>query len=86
MDQIVIRVKDKQKAQALANFLQALDFVETVTGSTAGFAKKGQHARKSGFFSLAGIWAGRDTSLGSIRKKAWPKRLFIPAIIKVNSR
>jgi hypothetical protein len=75
MEQIVIRVKDKQKAQALANFLQTLDFVETVTGSAAGIAKKSQQAKKGDFFPLAGIWSGRETSLESIRQKAWPKRL-----------
>ena len=31
MEKIVIQVKDKKKAQALKNFLQTLDFVESVT-------------------------------------------------------
>ena len=75
MEQIVIRVKDKQKAQALKSFLQTLDFVETVTGSEAGMAKKGRQSKKTDFFSLAGIWAGREVSLESIRQKAWSKRL-----------
>jgi hypothetical protein len=75
MEQIVIRVKDKQKAQALANFLQTLDFVETVTASAAGITKKSQRAKKGDFFSLAGLWAGRGTSQESIRLKAWPERL-----------
>jgi hypothetical protein len=46
MEQIVIRVKDKQKAQALANFLQTLDFVETVTGTAAGIEKKASEPRR----------------------------------------
>lgn len=75
MEQIVIRVKDKQKAKALANFLQTLDFVETVTGSDTDIAEKSQRTKKDDFFSLAGIWAGRETSLESVRQTAWPKRL-----------
>ena len=74
MEEIVIRIKDKKKARALANFLQTLDFVETVTTSASGIAQKSHHAKKGDFFSLAGIWEGRDTSLESIRQKAWPKR------------
>jgi hypothetical protein len=31
MEQIVIQVKDKKKAQALKEFLQTLDFVESVS-------------------------------------------------------
>ena len=75
MEQIVIRIKDKKKARALANFLQTLDFVETVTASASSISQKSRHAKKGDFFSLAGIWEGRDTSLESIRQKAWPKRL-----------
>jgi hypothetical protein len=72
MEQIVIQVKDKKKAQALKDFLQSLDFVESV--SQPAKSKKGRQAKHVDFFSLAGLWAGRDTSQESLRIKAWPQR------------
>ena len=72
MEQIVIQVKDKKKAQALKDFLQTLDFVESVT--QPGLSRKGRRTKKTDFFSMAGLWAGRDISQESIRKKTWPQR------------
>lgn len=75
MEQITIQVKNKQKAQALMNFLRALDFIEEVTASDLpAFKPKGRASEKD-FFALAGLWAGRDVTLDSIRQKAWPVRL-----------
>ena len=72
MEQIVIQVKDKKKAKALKDFLQTLDFVESVT--QPGLSRKGRQIKKADFFSMAGLWAGRDISQESIRKDAWPQR------------
>ena len=72
MEQIVIQVKDKKKAKALKDFLQTLDFVESVT--QPDLTRKGRQIKKADFFSMAGLWAGRDISQESIRKKAWPQR------------
>ncbi|HEY5158180.1 MAG TPA: hypothetical protein VII93_09500 [Anaerolineales bacterium] len=72
MEQIVIQVKDKKKAQALKNFLQSLDFVESVT--EPGVNRQGRQIKSADFFSIAGMWAGRDISQESIRKEAWPPR------------
>jgi hypothetical protein len=72
MEQIVIQVKDKKKAQALKNFLQTLDFVESVT--EPGVNRQGRQIKSADFFSIAGLWAGRDISQESIRKEAWPQR------------
>ena len=72
MEQIVIQVKDKIKAQALKDFLQTLDFVESV--SQPGSSKKGRQIKNVDFFSLAGLWAGRDISQENLRKEAWPQR------------
>ncbi len=69
MEQIVIQVKDKKKAQALKNFLQTLDFVESVT--EPGVNRQGRQIKSADFFSIAGLWAGRDISQESIRKEAW---------------
>ena len=43
MEQIVIQVKDKKKAQALKDFLQTLDFVESV--SQTAMSRKGRQAK-----------------------------------------
>jgi hypothetical protein len=72
MEQIVIQVKDKKKAQALKNFLQTLDFVESV--SEPGANRQRRQIKSADFFSIAGLWAGRDISQESIRKEAWPQR------------
>lgn len=74
MKQIIIQVKDLQKAKALMDFLQTLDFVEAVKSSNVFTAKKSKQAKESDFFALAGLWAGREISLDSIRQKAWPER------------
>ena len=73
MEQITIQVKNKRKAQALIEFLKAMDFVEAVT---SGFTipKPQSQVDEQDFFALKGLWAGRDISLESIRQKAWPAR------------
>ena len=73
MEQITIQVKDKKKAQALINFLKALDFIEEVTSKETSSPPKGKENEKD-FFALAGLWSGRDITLDSIRQKAWPGR------------
>jgi hypothetical protein len=72
MEQIIIQVKDKKKAQVLKDFLQTLDFVDSVT--QAGKSKKVRQIKNPDFFSLVGLWAGRDISQESLRKAAWPSR------------
>ena len=73
MEQITIQVKNKQKAQALINFLKALDFVEEVT-TTDTSLEAGDRINDKEFFALAGLWAGRKVTLDSIRQKASPTR------------
>ena len=73
MEQITIRIKDKKKAKNLLNFLKTLDFVESVA-STDMPAEKRQ-GEEADFFAMAGLWAGRDISLQSLREKAWPYRV-----------
>jgi hypothetical protein len=74
MEQITIRVKDKQKARVLKDFLQTLDFVETIASQDRPIARKNRQGNSAAFFTMAGIWAKRDISLETIRKKAWPPR------------
>ncbi len=75
MEQITIQVKNKQKAQALINFLKAMDFIEDVTASDLSTLKPKARVNNKEFFALAGLWAGRDVTLDSIRQKAWPTRV-----------
>jgi len=74
MEQIVIRVKDRKKAQSLLDFLKSLDFVESVTEKEMLTDEISDADGETDFFALAGLWAGRDVSLTSIREKAWPYR------------
>ena len=70
MEQIVIQVKDKKKARVLKKFLKTLDFVESVT--EPDLAKQTRKIKSVDFFSMAGLWAGRDISQEDILKEAWP--------------
>lgn len=74
MEQITIRVKDKQKARRLVDFLKTLDFVEKVSSSNVTDLEDRQKSLEEDFFALAGLWSERDVSLQSIREKAWPYR------------
>lgn len=71
MEQITIQIKDRRKARALLNFLASLDFVEAISSADLSFAEGQQHHADDDFFALAGLWAGRDLNLDTIRAKAW---------------
>ena len=72
MEQIVIRVKTKEKAQLLLDLLASLDFVEMATMQSDQPEKTA--SREDDFFALAGLWAERDIDLTTIREKAWPRQ------------
>ena len=72
MEQLIIRVKNEEKAKVLSEILSALDFVNSVE------IMKGKAAtseRKEDFFSLAGLWKNRNITAKSIRREAWPERI-----------
>jgi len=73
MEQIIIRIKDHKKAQTLLDFLKSLDFIESVTEKISADAPASA-ANEKEFFSLAGLWTGRDISLKILREQAWPYR------------
>jgi len=75
MEQITIQVKSKRKAQALLNFLKTLDYIENVSASRLSIFQPVTQPKEEDFFEFAGLWAGRDVTLDSIRQKAWPSRL-----------
>ncbi|MFZ5921106.1 MAG: hypothetical protein ACOYY3_08660 [Chloroflexota bacterium] len=74
MEQITIRIKDRKKAQKLLDFLKSLDFVESISEKESSLEEEVNTRLEQDFFHLAGLWAGRDITLQSIREKAWPYR------------
>ena len=74
MEQITIRIKDRKKAQKLLDFLKSLDFIESISEKDLSPEEKTSAHGEADFFALAGLWAGRDISLQSIRERAWPYR------------
>ncbi|MDU9047239.1 MAG: hypothetical protein Q3M30_00200 [Candidatus Electrothrix sp. Rat3] len=71
MEQIVVQVRDKEKAKMLLDLLTALDFVDSVQ---AGQSETSEQDTPEDFFSLAGIWQDRDITQETIRKEAWPRQ------------
>jgi hypothetical protein len=76
MEQITIRIKDRKKAQSLLNFLKSLDFIESITEKdlTTNEEESNVNDLDKDFFSLAGLWEGREISLKTLREQAWPYR------------
>jgi len=74
MEQIIIRVKDKTKSKMLIEILRTMNFVDIVSAESdvETRAEKNVQAEKD-FFTLAGLWEGRNINLEAIRKKAWPR-------------
>lgn len=75
MEQIIIRVRDRQKAETLLQFLKTLDYIENIARADLPPTNENDASSEAEFFSLAGIWAGRDISQESLRKQAWPSRI-----------
>jgi len=73
MERIVIQVRDKNKARLLSELLRALEFVEFVKETSDTAAEASNLDEKSNFFSMAGLWEGKDIDLGVIRRQAWPR-------------
>ena len=74
MERIVVHVRDQHKAVMLFELLGALDFVEAVEVEPASATDSTNGVQGDDFFALAGLWAGRDVDLASIRAQAWPRR------------
>ena len=74
MEQITIKIKDQKKAKTLLDFLKSLDFIDRITEKEVSTVKAPSASGEKEFFALAGLWAGRDISLQSIREQAWPYR------------
>ncbi len=74
MEQITLKIKDKKKAQLLLDFLKSLDFIESISEKESSVEKASASSEEEEFFSMAGLWTGRDITLQSIREQAWPYR------------
>ena len=76
MEQIVIRIKDKQKARRLIDLLKVLDFIDSVEAdeTVLSHEETSLNQEEDDFFALAGLWQGRDVSQEMIRQQAWPTR------------
>jgi len=73
MEQIVIQVSDREKAQLLYQLISALDFVNTIT--KVNIPESSVSSNETDFFSFAGLWANReDINIHSLRQQAWPRR------------
>lgn len=75
MEQIIVRVRDKTKAQSLRELLTALDFVDSVEEiHVEGVVHPDASDDSGSFFALAGLWQDRDLSLASLREQAWTRQ------------
>jgi hypothetical protein len=68
MQQLIIQVADKEKAEMLLKIISALDFVNSVevVEDNTNIVDNQQD-----FFALAGMWENRDITTESIRQQAW---------------
>ncbi|MBE9055433.1 hypothetical protein [Sphaerospermopsis sp. LEGE 08334] len=68
MQQLIIQVADKEKAEMLLKIISALDFVNSVevVEDNTNIVDSQQD-----FFALAGMWENRDITTESIRQQAW---------------
>jgi hypothetical protein len=75
MEQIIIQVRDKEKAKVLFELLTALNFVDSVqtSGAEEVEGKTAVREETEDFFALAGLWQDREVTVESIREKAWPR-------------
>ncbi len=68
MEQLIVRVADKEKAEMLSKILSALDFVNSVEVMQDKTIISND---EQDFFSLAGLWENRNVTTESIRQEAW---------------
>lgn len=79
MEQLIVQVANKQKAQMLSEILSALDFVDAVEVAISkeeqefSLTKEYSQAEKD-FFATAGLWKNRNIDAESLRKQAWGER------------
>jgi hypothetical protein len=68
MEQLIVQVADKEKAEMLFKILSALDFVNSVEVMEN---KTNVSDNEQDFFSLAGLWENRNITTELIRQQPW---------------
>ncbi len=68
MEQLIIKIADKEKAKILSEILLALNFVNSVEKIDE---KVTISEEEEDFFCLAGLWENRDLTAESLRQEAW---------------
>ena len=78
MEQIVVHIKDRSKVDLLVDLLASLDFVDTIDAAAdtreVGMNQATRKNDSADFFSLAGLWSGRNIDVETIRRQAWPRQ------------
>ena len=78
MEKITVQLRSRKKAVWLLELLRSFDFIESIEAEQNGeqAVEKSIAASESDeqFFGVAGLWAGRDIGLDSIRRQAWPRQ------------
>lgn len=69
MENLIVKVKDKNKVELLIQMLLALNFVDSVNVLPSQTTTT--EDSQEDFFKMAGIWEDRDISIDSIRQQAW---------------
>lgn len=73
MEELVIQVRDREKAKLLLELLTALDFVDSVQSKALQSSAESATSTED-FFALAGLWENKAINLETIRQNAWPKQ------------
>ncbi|WOB68754.1 hypothetical protein [Microcystis aeruginosa] len=68
MKQLIVHIRDQEKAETLSKILTALDFVDSVEIIEDQTTLSDN---EQDFFALAGLWEDRDITPKSIRQTAW---------------
>ena len=78
MEKITVQLRSRKKAMWLLELLRSFDFIESIeteqNGGQVGEQSVSVSEGDEQFFNMAGLWAGRDISLDSIRRRAWPRQ------------
>lgn len=72
--ELVVQIRDHNKAVKFIEFLRAFDFVQIIQTNTtdetiAQDENNGEHPVD--FFSYAGLWANREMTVNALRQQAW---------------
>lgn len=68
MKQLIVHIRDQEKAETLSKILTALDFVDSVEIIEDQTTLSDN---EQDFFALAGLWEDRNITPESIREAAW---------------